>query len=208
VGSRQRENCVTDTDKSRSAAPPHPTLFELFTGFFYIAINGFGGVLPWARWMLVEKRGWLTPDEFLETLSMCQFIPGPNIVNMATAVGARFHGPLGALVCVAGILLAPMAIVIGVYTLLVQFANAPQVLGALRGMSAVAAGLVITMAAKTALPLIKRRDIRSLTCTVLAVAVVGVLRVPMLLALAMLIPIGIAAQWPWWKPDPAKIDRA
>lgn len=199
---------MTDIDKTNPADAPHPTLRELFSGFFYIAINGFGGVLPWARRMMVEQRGWLTSDEFLDTLSMCQFVPGPNIVNMAVAVGARFRGAPGALVCVAGILIAPMAVVIAIYTLMAEFADAPQVLGALRGMSAVAAGLVITMATKTVLPLIKRRDIRSLACTVLATVMVGVLRVPMLPALAILIPIGLAAQWLRRKPDIAKGDAA
>ena len=200
----KREDCVTDQQHPSATPAPQPTLPELFSGFFFIAINGFGGVLPWARRMLVEQRGWLTAEEFLDMLSMCQFVPGPNIVNMSIAVGARFRGVPGTLVCLAGLLIAPMLIVIAIYTLLVQFADAPQVLGALRGMSAVAAGLVITMAVKTALPLIKRRDVRSLACAVLAIVMVGALRVPMLPALAMLIPIGIAAQWLARKPDPAE----
>jgi chromate transporter len=186
---------VTDQDRADEAPAPPPSLLQLFGGFFHIAINGFGGVLPWARWMLVEQRGWLAADEFLDMLAMCQFVPGPNIVNLSIAVGTRFHGVAGALTCAAGILAAPMAIVIGLYSLVSQFADAPALLGALRGMSAVAAGLVVTMAIKTALPLLKRRDVRSLACTALATIVVGVLRVPMLPALAMLIPLGIAVQW-------------
>ncbi len=73
---------------------------------------GFGGVLPWARRMMVEQRRWLTPTDFNDLLALCQFLPGPNIVNMAVAIGDRYRGLAGSVACVAGLLAAPMAIVI------------------------------------------------------------------------------------------------
>ncbi|MBV9076706.1 MAG: chromate transporter, partial [Methylobacteriaceae bacterium] len=77
------------------APPPSPA--ELFLGFAAISALAFGGVLPWARYMLVEKRRWLTGPEFTDLLSICQLLPGPNIVNVSVAVGGRFHGPRGAI---------------------------------------------------------------------------------------------------------------
>ena len=74
-------------------------------------MSGFGGVLPWARRMLVEKRGWLAPEEFNEVISLCQFLPGPNIVNVAVCIGSRFHGARGAFVAFMGLVLAPFALV-------------------------------------------------------------------------------------------------
>ena len=65
-----------------------PTLRDLFTAFFSIALSGFGGVLPFARRMLVDQRGWLTGEDFTETLSLCQSLPGPNVVNMSIVVGS------------------------------------------------------------------------------------------------------------------------
>ena len=44
-----------------------PSRTELFLGFLGIAVVAFGGVLPWARYVLVERRRWLTPDEFSPT---------------------------------------------------------------------------------------------------------------------------------------------
>ena len=67
---------------------PRVTLGELYRGFFHAGARGVGGVLPWARRMLVEERRWLTAEEFT----------GPNTVNMSIVVGARFHGVRGAVI--------------------------------------------------------------------------------------------------------------
>ena len=63
---------------------------DLFVGFLKVGLSGFGGVLPFARRMLVEQRRWLTEREFIEVLSLSQFLPGPNIVNVSIIVGSRF----------------------------------------------------------------------------------------------------------------------
>ena len=67
----------------RSEIGPSVSLAALFAGFFRIGMIGFGGVLPWARRMLVEQRKWLTAQEFTDLLALCQFLPGPNVVNLA-----------------------------------------------------------------------------------------------------------------------------
>ena len=57
-----------------------------------MGLLGFGGVLPWARRVLVEERAWLSEREFAELLGMCQILPGPNVVNLAVILGARWQG--------------------------------------------------------------------------------------------------------------------
>ena len=89
-----------------------PTAGEIFSGFLSVGIIGFGGVLPWARRMIVEQRRWLTPAEFTDMLGLCQFLPGPNVINISVALGGRFHGPLGSLSAFTGLMAAPMAIVL------------------------------------------------------------------------------------------------
>ena len=66
---------------------PIPTPAELFRGFSRVGLSGFGGVLPWARRLLVDTERWLTAEEFNVLLGLCQFLPGPNVVNLAVAVG-------------------------------------------------------------------------------------------------------------------------
>src|SRR5262245_13392736 len=92
--------------------PPRITRRALFLGFLEIGLSGFGGVLPWARRVLVERRGWLTAQEFTETLSLGHILPGPNIVNVSIAIGKRFHGPIGSMLAFSGLMLVPLLIVL------------------------------------------------------------------------------------------------
>ena len=81
---------------------PRITPAALFLCFLEMGLSGFGGVLPWARRGLVEKRGWLTEQEFAEVLSLGQFLPGPNIGNMSIIIGSRFAGWRGAVAAFCG----------------------------------------------------------------------------------------------------------
>jgi chromate transporter len=153
---------------------------DLFIAFTSLALQGFGGVLPVAQRELVEKRGWLTREEFAEALSVGQALPGPNIVNIALMLGDRFFGWRGAAAAMAGILLAPLAIVLALAVLYTQIAAHPVAAGAIRGMGAVAAGLIFAMALKLA-PTLKRNPLPVALCAaaVLATwALVGGLRLP------------------------------
>ena len=87
---------------------PLPTLPRLFLGFLSVGMYGFGGVLPWARRMIVEQKRWLTAAEFTDMLGLCQFLPGGNIMNLTIALGARFHGAPGAVTAFAGLMAAPV----------------------------------------------------------------------------------------------------
>ena len=121
---------------------------ELFRAFNALALQGFGGVLPVAQRVLVEQRRWLSREQFVETLSLGQVLPGPNIVNMALMIGDRFFGLRGAAAALGGLLCAPLAIVLVLAALYGQLSAQPAVAGALRGMGAVSAGLIVATAFK------------------------------------------------------------
>jgi chromate transporter len=182
---------------SEPAAPRSPG--ELMRAFSALALQGFGGVLPVAQRELVERRQWLTREQFLETLSIGQVLPGPNIVNMALIIGDRFFGLRGAFSALAGLLALPLAIVMTLAVLYTRFASEPMVAGALRGMGAVAAGLIVAMALKL-LPTLAKNPLGRGSC-LLAVAatlgVVGGLRWPM--AYAVLGVGGSAVIGAWWQ---------
>ncbi len=131
---------------AETIAPTSPR--ELFTAFNKLALQGFGGVLPVAQTELVERRRWLTKQQFVEMLALSQVLPGPNIVNLALMFGDGHFGLRGAFAAMAGLLVVPMIIVLALTALYGQFADVPVVSGALRGMAAVAAGLVISTALK------------------------------------------------------------
>lgn len=163
-------------------APTQPrSPAELLIAFNALALQGFGGVLPVAQRELVEKRQWLTREQFVETLSVGQVLPGPNIVNVALIIGDRFFGWRGAIAALAGLLLAPLAIVLVLAALYARFGTEPVVAGAIRGMGAVAAGLILAMGLKLA-PTLKNNPLPLALCAAAAIAtwgIVGFARVPM-----------------------------
>src|SRR5689334_10960907 len=103
---------------------------ELFIVFSRLALQGFGGVLPIAQRELVERTGWLTSQEFAESLSIGQVLPGPNVVNLSLMVGDRYFGLRGALAALAGMLLLPTALVLLLAALYSGLADLPAVAGA------------------------------------------------------------------------------
>ena len=98
-----------------SETAPTPDLKALFLGFSSVGLSGFGGVLPFARRMLVEERRWMSAEEFNAQLGLCQFLPGPNVVNLAVVVGKRCAGLSGAIVAPLGLLAGPIVIVLLLY---------------------------------------------------------------------------------------------
>ncbi len=122
---------------------PRPnSLSELFLAFTLLALQGFGGVLAVVQRELVEHKAWLTREEFVEDWAVAQVMPGPNVVNLSLMIGGRYFGLKGAMTALAGILTVPLMLVLALVMLHAQFANHPGVQGALRGMAAVAAGLI------------------------------------------------------------------
>ena len=124
----------------RRAGPSSPA--DLFWSFTWLALQGFGGVLAVVQRELVEKKQWLSVEEFLEDWAVAQILPGPNVVNLSLMIGDRYFGLRGALLALAGMLGLPLLIVLLLASVFVGIADLAGVAGALRGMGAVAAGLI------------------------------------------------------------------
>lgn len=173
---------------------PHPTpnsLLDLFRSFTLIGLQGFGGVVPIIQRELVEKKQWMTKEEFVEEWAVAQIMPGPNVVNLSLILGARYFGVRGALAAAIGLLLIPMIIVLLLGVLYSEFATHPGVAGAMRGMSAVAAGLIMATGFKLCegLKTNPLGKIRCLVFGILCFICIAVLRWPLLGVLLVLGPI-------------------
>lgn len=173
------------------------SLAELFWSFTWIALQGFGGVLTIAQREMVDKRRWFTREQFLEDWSVAQVLPGPNIVNLSLMFGGRHFGWRGALVAVAGMLTIPL---LGLLVLAVLFASVAETAvaqGILRGMGAVAAGLIIAAGLKLAAAL-RGSVMGHAACALvaaLAFVAVALLRVPLVWVLLGL--GGLSSAWAW-----------
>ena len=177
-------------------APPTPTPShaELFLAFFRITLSGFGGTLPWTRRMFVEQKKWMTAEEFNEAFALCQFLPGPNIVNLTMIFGARLHGATGALACWGGFLLLPFCLMVTVGALYAQY-GAAGLRRTLGGIVVAAAGLLIATVAKIAVPLLRGRIGPAPFVLVATALAIGVMRWPLLWVMVVLVPASIALAW-------------
>jgi len=136
---------------ARTPDHPHPrSLTDLFVSFTVLALQGFGGVLTVVQRELVEKKRWLTREEFVEEWAVAQVMPGPNVVNLALMIGGRHFGIKGAMAALAGIITVPLFLVLLLALIHAQFASHAGVASALRGMGAVAAGLIAATGFKLA----------------------------------------------------------
>jgi chromate transporter len=125
------------------AAPNQPhSKTDLFLSFTWLALQGFGGVLAVVQRELVEKKRWMTREQFVEDWAVAQIMPGPNVVNLSMMIGGRYFGLPGALAALAGMLAAPLVIVLLLAVLYGSVADTAMAQNALRGMGAVAAGLI------------------------------------------------------------------
>ena len=175
------------------AGAPRVALGDLYRAFLGVGARGFGGVLPWARRMLVEERRWLSAAEFTDLFGLCNFLPGPNTVNLSIIVGGRFHGVRGALVALTGLLTLPLAIVCTLAALYARFGQLPGLEALLRGVGAAAAGLVLATGLKMAAPL--ARTPRALAFLVVTFVAIAVLRWPLVPVLLTLAPLSVLAAW-------------
>jgi len=170
---------------------------ELFVAFTTMSLQGFGGVLPITQRVLVEQRRWLTREQFVEMLSVSQVLPGPNVVNLALMYGDRCFGLRGAFAALAGMLVVPTLIVLVLTALYGHYADNPVVTGALRGMGAVASGLVTATALKLASTL--RRNVMGLAWCLgfglLTIVAIAWLRVPLVWVVLGLGTIAIAVAY-------------
>ena len=165
-----------------AAARPRPeNLRDLFWSFTWLALQGFGGVLAVVQRELVEKKGWLTREEFVEDWAVAQILPGPNVVNLCLMFGDRHFGLRGALAALAGVLTFPLILVLILAAAFAGIAHLPAAQGALRGMGAVAAGLITATGIKL-VPALKENTMGALACwsfAAMTFVAVAWLRIPL-----------------------------
>ncbi|TSD80279.1 chromate transporter [Pseudomonas sp. KBS0710] len=169
---------------------PQPSLWQLFYNFAMVGLFGFGGVMPWARQMMVDRRRWVSEQGFNELLTTGQFFPGPNIANVGIIYGRRLHGLPGAVVTVCGLYLFPSIITVlagFAYTKWWTLDVVQQVFGA---VMPIATGLILgtTLRLLKAMP----RTVANYVAFLLTFVLMAILVLPLWMVLLICIPSSLA----------------
>jgi chromate transporter len=181
------------------AAGPGPrSPGELLLAFALLSIQSFGGALSFMERTVVRERRWLSPKEFLGLYGISQVLPGPTGISFCVLLGDRFFGWRGALATLAGFLLLPAVLVIVLASVFQHFQHVPQVQGALHGMGAAAAGLIISTALRMARTL--RGNRVGIAVAAAAFAAVAIARLPVS---SVVLTIGVASVALAWHRRPA-----
>lgn len=182
----------TDRTPAGSGKPGPSGLLDLFVSFTLLALQGFGGALAVVQRELVEKKRWLTPEEFIEDWAVAQIMPGPNVVNMSIIIGGRHFGMRGALAAFAGMLTVPLLVIALIGMLYAPYASQPDIAHVLRAMGGVAAGLILATGVRL-IGALKRNTLGPLTCLLLSAScfiAVALLHLPLVYPLLGLGAIG------------------
>jgi chromate transporter len=171
-----------DAQPQPSRTAPRP--LALFVAFSLISVSGFGGVLYWSRRMMVDERKWMSPEAFNEAYALCNFLPGPNIVNFSVVFGRQMGGTVGALVALVGLVGPPFLLVLILSVLYGRYGDIAALQRVLAGVAAAAAGLAISTGVKMAEPLLRQRPGLAHVAAVAAFVTVGVVQWPIYWCLA------------------------
>ena len=166
-------------------------LGALFTAFLIVSLCAVGGGsgIVLARRTTVENRRWLSDGEFADIVSLCQFMPGPNIVGIAVCVGAKMRGAIGAVAALCGFLVIPWSVGLSLGLLYLHYAHLTVLRNILGGIAATAAGLLVATGARLLLP--HRDRPIALLFAALAFSLITFGRLPLLAVLFTLVPISI-----------------
>ena len=172
-----------------------PTHQQIFFGMLQVALSAFGGGLSaWSQRIVVEQKRWMSEEDFLTGLTVARLFPGPNQINMAVYIGTQFRGLSGALVALAGILLVPFTLLMGLGVLYFSVHELPAVDRVLAGVVAAAAGMALSMGFKILNQYWKDPVALLLAALMFAGLALAHLRlVPLVLVMG---PIAMAWYWP------------
>ena len=119
-------------------------LFWLFIEFFKIGLFTFGGgyaMIPLLE-ETVKNHSWLTQEQFINLIGICESTPGPIAINMATYIGSSQEGIFGAIVATIGVVLPSFIIILLIAAILKNFTENKYVKWAFTGINAVVIGLI------------------------------------------------------------------
>ncbi len=178
------------TPSTGDAEHPVASLWELFIEFLLIGAVSFGGgIVAYERILLIEKRKWLTADEFMATLAISQTMPGLNSVNLAVLAGDHVRGTLGAVAATLGLILPGTLFVLIAGVAYSEGADHPVVNLLLAGIAACATGLLAAITYKIGTN--HFRHIKSLSIIVATFVLMSFFKLSLIWVLVIMAPVAL-----------------
>ena len=133
------------------------TLFRVFFSISAVALGGGLTMLPIMSREFVEKRGWLSDNDMLDTVAVMQSLPGIISINMAVLIGYRVSGFMGAVFSALGVIMPPFVAIILLAMFLTRLDNNETVNHIFLGVRAAVAAMILLSAVKLAKQALKSR---------------------------------------------------
>lgn len=143
--------------KSEAASAPLG-LLPLAGVLLKVGATGFGGAMPMLALVhteYVQKRRWVSQEEFDEAVMVGQIMPGPIAVDAVTHMGYRLRGWPGAIVSIISFILPSFLLMAALTLLYMQYGTIPQVSGIFRGLGAAVVAIILAAAWRMGKPHLK-----------------------------------------------------
>ncbi len=159
--------------------------------FGWIGVTSVGGGRSaYVYEILVERKGWMTAEEFLPGLAMCQLLPGPTIANLAVYLGHGLRGLPGAVLALLAVLLPGALAILALAAVYFSYGVTPGVDAALVGMGAAVAGFLCVTVGRMGLRAMRSRG--AYLIAGITFAAVGLLRMNTMLVIIL---VGAMSLW-------------
>lgn len=170
---------------------PRVRLAEIAGLFARIGLTSFGGGLSaWIYREVVDRRHWLSEDEFLAGLTVAQILPGPNVINIAIYIGQRLRGAAGSVIAAIALLLPPMVVAVALLALFNNFSNLAWLRDLLEGIAAGAIGLTFSVGYRAARHATTTNRWAPIVLLLVFIAI-GVLRWPLIPVVLVVAPLAV-----------------
>jgi chromate transporter len=121
-----------------------PSLFRMFLTFLRLGATAFGGVsmMAYLRRNIVEKKGWLSEDEFKNGLALCQMIPGATTMLVATYSGLKIRGRIGAVISLVAFSIPAFCLMVFLAALVTHKQDLPILSAIMNGLQAIIVAII------------------------------------------------------------------
>ena len=180
-------------EPSLTPAPSVP-LSSLAASFLRLGATSFGGgTTGWTYREIVERRGWISEEGFMQALTISKVMPGANAVNLAVYIGMQMRGWVGATVAGFGMVTPAFILILALAGLYSQLQDYPQAQAVLTGLACV--GMASTLAAGVKIAYQLRGKLVPIAIAVAIFLTVGILRWPLIPVIAVAVPVSIVAAY-------------